>query len=123
MLNGQSRSGPVSQSISSCETRFPGRVSRYSSSARLKIKGPYRRALPKFIDPSLDLAPWRAVVPGGSVVGWFEDAGRFLVQDYPAVGEGVTRGFEDGGVCLTASKSAARILAFSEPAVESPRSK
>ena len=39
------------------------------------------------IDPSLDLAPWRAVVPGGSVVGWFEDAGRFLVQDYPAVGE------------------------------------
>ena len=75
------------------------------------------------IDPSLDLAPWRAVVPGGSVVGWFEDAGRFLVQDYPAVGEGVTRGFEDGGVCLTASKSAARILAFSEPAVESPRSK
>ena len=50
------------------------------------------------VDPSLDLAPWRAVVPGGSVVGWFEDAGRFLVQDYPAVGEGVTRGFEDGGV-------------------------
>ena len=39
-----------------------------------------------------------AVVPGGSVVGRFKDAVRFLVQDHPAVGEGVTRRFEYGGV-------------------------
>ena len=50
------------------------------------------------VDPSLDLAPRGAVVPGGSVVSWFKDAVRFLVQDHPAVGEGVTGGFEDGGV-------------------------
>ena len=52
----------------------------------------------EFVDPSLDLAPGSAVVPAGSVVGWFEDALRFLVQDHPAVGEGVIRGFEGGGV-------------------------
>ena len=52
----------------------------------------------KSIDPSLDLAPHGAVVPGGSVVSWGKDAVRFLVQDYPAVGEGVARGFEYGGV-------------------------
>ena len=50
------------------------------------------------VDPSLDLAPHGAVVPGGSVVGRFKDAVRFLVQDHPAVGERVTRGFEYGGV-------------------------
>ena len=50
------------------------------------------------VNPSLDLAPRGAVVPGGSVVGRFKDAVRFLVQDYPAVCKGVTRGFEYGGV-------------------------
>ena len=50
------------------------------------------------VDPSLDLAPGGAVVPAGSVVGWFEDAVRFLVQGHPAVGEGIASGFEGGGV-------------------------
>ena len=34
----------------------------------------------------------------GSVVCLFEDALRFLVQDHPAVDEGIAGGFEDGGV-------------------------
>ena len=50
------------------------------------------------VDPSLDLAPHGAAVPGGSVVGCFEDTVWFLVQDHPAVGERVARGFEYGGV-------------------------
>ena len=50
------------------------------------------------VDPSVDFAPDGAVVPGGSVVGCFEDTVWFLVQDHPAVCERVTRGFEYGGV-------------------------
>ncbi len=52
----------------------------------------------KVVDPSLDLAPGGAVVPARSVVGWFEDALRFLVQDHRANDEGIASGFEDGGV-------------------------
>ena len=52
----------------------------------------------ELVDPILDLAPDGAVVPAGSVVGCCKDAVRFLVQDHPAVGERVTRGFEDGVV-------------------------
>ena len=54
----------------------------------------------EFVDPSLDFAPRGSVVPGESLVGRFEDAVGFPVQDHPAVGEGVARRFEDGGVLL-----------------------
>ena len=47
------------------------------------------------VDPSLDLALDRAVVPGGAVIGFFEDTVWFLVQDHPAVPEAVAGGFED----------------------------
>ena len=50
------------------------------------------------VNPLLNLALGGAVVPAGSVVRWFKDAIRFLVQDHPAVDEGVAGGFEDGRV-------------------------
>ena len=50
------------------------------------------------VNPLLDLAPGRAVVPARSVVGWFEDALRFHVQDHPPVDEGVASRFKDGRV-------------------------
>ena len=52
----------------------------------------------ELVDPSLDLAPGGAVVPAGSLVGWFQDVVRLLVQGHPAVGEGVAGELEDGGV-------------------------
>ena len=52
----------------------------------------------EFIDPSLNLAPCTAIIPGGTVVGWFEDTLRFLVEDHPTIDERIVGGFEDGGV-------------------------
>ena len=59
----------------------------------------------------------------GSVVCLFEDALRFLVQDHPAVDEGIAGGLKTAGFCLAASKRRARISPLPGSAGASPRSR